>query len=60
MSRFTKWFPPEIKPVHKGLYECQCCYLKFWWDGATWWTASKAWKSFNQKITWRGLREKAE
>ena len=60
MSIYTDWFPPEVKPAHKGLYECQCCYQKFLWDGATWWTEGKAWVALNQKITWRGLKEKTE
>ena len=60
MNIFTDWFPPEVKPVHVGLYECRCCYQKYWWDGTKWWIKSKTVRSAIQKISWRGLKEKPE
>lgn len=60
MSIYTDWFPPKVKPVHIGLYECRCCGMKFWWDGAIWWIESKSFPSRLQKFSWRGLKEKAE
>lgn len=39
----TEWFPAEVKPVHKGVYEFQdlpaCGVNKFYryWCGRCWW-----------------------
>ena len=39
MSKMTPWFPPHIKPVHKGVYETKD---PFWgtfysnWNGKSW------------------------
>ena len=66
----TPWFPPEIKPVHKGVYETSetstgPCFN--YWNGKFWcWTrpypeAAFDWKddkSAVQENTWRGLARK--
>jgi hypothetical protein len=41
MDKITQWFPPSIKPVHKGIYETR---IKDWyspgatskWNGKRW------------------------
>lgn len=61
----TPWYPPEIKPVRKGHYECERCVLygkKFpyhFWNGKSW-----AWGSTGETLglwfSWRGLTERAK
>lgn len=67
----TLWFPPHIKPVHKGVYEIQD---QFWgrlhsnWNGRSWDVGSvylssiigadRHIKSEHQDKIWRGFKEK--
>ena len=54
----TPWYPPEIKPVRKGWYECSVCYDTHLWTGKIWVFSD------GTKVTvpfqWRGLTEKAK
>lgn len=38
MSKLTPWFHPDVRPVHRGIYERQ--YPRFvayaYWDGTKW------------------------
>lgn len=59
----TDWFPKDIKPVHKGEYECEFTIVTWPWPAVRRceWTG-KSWKeSTGEKIKgefkWRGLRE---
>jgi len=43
MSKMTPWFPPHIKPVHKGVYEVKYTpesehesYVYAAWNGKQW------------------------
>lgn len=45
MNNLTKWFPPDIKPVHVGVYNVNnvnpkdpaaMCHLYAYWDGKRW------------------------
>ena len=58
MSIYTDWFPPEIKPVYVGWYQCECCYQRFWWEDAKWWVEPELLQSRFQEFSWRGLKEK--
>lgn len=70
MSKLTEWFPPEIKPVHKGVYERAMCgrgTRYSFWDGVCWggWSDKVRWAwgqrgipSVVQDAPWRGLRGK--
>jgi hypothetical protein len=57
----TAWFPPHIKPVHEGWYECKCCNSSFWWNGEVWlYDMDSPFKVLFQEIYWRGLTEEAK
>jgi hypothetical protein len=51
----TPWFPPEVKPVHKGLYAVggDNCSIMNEWNGEQWIRGDgspSAW----QDVSWRG------
>jgi hypothetical protein len=60
----TKWYPANIDPVHKGIYECQygrwgmfsnICQRK--WDGKNWWLLNGLWAEFGEGLDrWRGQK----
>ena len=54
-AKLTPWFPPEIKPVRKGWYECRCCTDTFYWTGERWLMMPGGGFSSIQNISWRGL-----
>jgi hypothetical protein len=66
-DKTTKWYPPEVKPVRTGLYECadakypNLVWLD-WWDGA-YWCYEHTRKPFSpaeqSRFVWRGLAKKA-
>ncbi len=65
--KFTPWFPSEIKPVHKGVYQTLNDNYYAYWSGKFWgWTvhsvasaaACRTPRGANQLKTWRGLAEK--
>jgi len=72
MNKMTQWFPPHIKPVHRGLYEIKYSerglyesYMWAFWDGKKWSSAAyKKSEDFhkqfdaNQDKYWRGFKEK--
>ena len=60
MAKMTPWFPPDIKPVRIGEYECKYCVenrnplSRHYWDGKRWiFSRSNSWV-LNSTI-WRGL-----
>ena len=68
----TDWFPPDVKPVHVGVYEIKLSEYNFevysYWDGSRWCFACinvddafslkhRETKLF-QKRYWRGLAKK--
>jgi hypothetical protein len=75
-QNLTKWFPPNVKPVHVGVYEVDMSQInpKFdavfqHWNGAFFGHASTtaaaafSWRneiSVEQEFHWRGLAEKPE
>jgi len=72
MNKMTPWFPPHIKPVHKGVYEIKYTerglydsYMWATWNGSKWSSVSynlcdEYHKQFdaNQNKYWRGFKEK--
>lgn len=59
----TDWYPAEIKPLRKGLYECQLNKVAAWpWpnEAMLTWTG-RSWKDEDGKTmkpySWRGLKE---
>lgn len=42
MMELTEWFPPDIKPIYRGVYEVKAIspWSKFsvysWWTGCAW------------------------
>ena len=61
MPKLTPWFPPEIKPVRIGWYECEICVgrgtgERHYWDGSDW-----NWKgtAILMGAGWRGLSRPA-
>lgn len=61
----TDWFPAKVKPVHKGLYECEFATPAWPWPsvGMCEWTGS-GWKENGEKARkikqWRGLVQSIE
>lgn len=60
----TEWFPIKVKPVRKGVYECQLNKIATWpWpnEGMLEWTG-RSWKDLEgskaKPYAWRGLKEK--
>lgn len=64
----TTWFPPETKPVRKGMYQRDMSlFYKFWWsywNGKSWGASSyffsvayarRKEQCVNQSAPWRGL-----
>ena len=47
--KLTPWFPPDVKPVHVGVYETleATCFPNWYdiWDGKNWWIGGKTPKS---------------
>lgn len=68
MTKYTDWFPPEIKPVHVGVYELEDLPYPFhYWDGARWFGAGARGEKirlyaeqvdYGCRVRWRGLSEK--
>jgi hypothetical protein len=67
--RFSPWFPPEIKPVHVGVYQVWNSRIYAYWNGKKWCWAMRSVneaKSFritdgaDQYKEWRGLAEKPD
>lgn len=66
--KMTPWFPPEIRPVRVGEYQCDSSARR-WWDGESWSCmyfpdepraiklAERQQVSCYQEIQWRGLAE---
>jgi hypothetical protein len=64
----TEWFPPHIKPVRKGHYECRRPGFPYtlgldYWNG-TFWCEARSKKPFSTSLQntyeWRGLKEEAK
>ena len=62
MSKYTDWFPPWVKPVYVGWYQCKCCHEKVFWTGERWVDSFPEVEDGLGFIIdgWRGLKEKAE
>jgi hypothetical protein len=69
-KKMTDWFPPNIKPVHEGVYEVRFVYKTFGklyarWNGNKWSNSSwlltglhlREFKGAEQKKLWRGFTE---
>ncbi len=69
--KLTEWFPGDVKPVRKGVYQKMCGHGKElgyqYWDGANWgyWeeTPDAAVRERGKAVEtefeeWRGLAEK--
>lgn len=65
-KKLTRWFPAEVKPFHKGLYNAGHWRMAdsfFVWDGKYWRFSKEVdglagQKCFSQNKQWRGLAEK--
>lgn len=61
MSKFTPWYPPEIKPVRKGMYQRRMEWGRI--SNGRWDTKRAIWlsggnaecSSIFQESEWRGL-----
>ena len=73
MSKMTKWFPPHLKPVRKGVYEVKFTpknssesYMYAAWNGKRWSRVAtyEEMHLFHQNFDalqnkyWRGFKEK--
>ena len=67
--KLTPWYPPEIKPLHVGVYERDYSQKGRWycfWDGNYFGCAQSQTifctedVSLDQNIPWRGLTSKAK
>jgi len=65
-AKLTGWFPPEVKPVHRGVYEVFDEGSYAYWSGKLWgWTvlsvasaaACRTPRGASQHKTWRGLAQ---
>ena len=63
--KLTPWFPPEVKPVRVGMYQCKMCIgMNFsrdlhYWNGENWWYArNHILGDPLRNVTWRGLARK--
>ena len=58
--KFSNWFPPEVKPVRKGLYECEVCGngTKHFWNGRSWKQLPISERNLYPVFQWRGLARK--
>lgn len=60
----TNWFPPEVKPVHIGMYEIRNrdgFGIEWWayWNGEKWvFLRHPDWVLMDQDREWRGLKRK--
>ena len=64
-QKLTDWFPGDVKPVRKGVYERNSLTGKYsFWTGTHWClgfvsmiqaSGSKTGSSCDQKASWRGL-----
>ena len=66
--KMTPWYPPAIRPVRVGEYQCDSSARR-WWDGESWSCMylpdepkeirirERQYVSAYQEITWRGLAE---
>ena len=64
-KELTDWFPGDLKPVRKGVYERRSIAGRYsFWTGSRWCmgftymdevSGSKAASSFDQGALWRGL-----
>jgi len=58
--KLTRWYPPDIKPVRKGWYECKCCNRRYFWSEESWDnTDNNGWPT-KQNIEWRGLTKRPQ
>lgn len=65
-KKYSPWFPPEIKPVHEGVYQIGVRHYRHW--NGIWWGyygdsalmayAYRLKRSAVQPNTWRGLARK--
>ena len=66
----TEWYPADVKPVRKGVYEVQAKIAPIWYrrrDGHDWFNgknnpikAANSYNTTNVRDPWRGLKERAK
>lgn len=61
----TAWFPPTVKPVRDGWYECRICVNKeegkrgHYWNGRKWTEDPTKYQFYDfTPFMWRGLARK--
>lgn len=65
MDNLTPWYPPEIKPVRIGDYECKYCVERgatvnrHYWNGKRWCMSRDDPLTGLFSVIWRGLRHGA-
>lgn len=63
-ERLSPWFPPNVKPVHRGWYDATVFAApkflppRFYWNGEVWWNGNENRAVMHQKRFWRGLARK--
>lgn len=68
--KLTPWYPRDVNPVHKGVYEIKnnlgMRWFRYWdgesWYEGSWYPASAVWnkKKAYYREPWRGLTKKAK
>lgn len=55
-AKLTPWFPADVKPTRKGVYQCREGRQYYWfWDGRVWRSSEFGWECVLQRREWRGL-----
>ena len=68
--KLTDWFPPSVKPIHKGWYHTgstNCfpeskeeeSFYNWWWDGSQWcyFNERDIFVAGEQRRWWRGIEK---
>ena len=56
--KLTPWYPPEVKPVRVGWYDCEVCTEnRHLWDGWCWKSSKYSHGQLTVGFRWRGLAE---
>lgn len=72
MSKYTDWYPAEVKPVYAGFYQRKYSGEEFYtygpaqvpdyWDGGGWYLAwnGEVISRASDSLQWRGLKSPAK
>lgn len=58
-DKLSPWYPPEIKPVYVGFFDCRECGFRHFWNGAHWLSSDGPFSMpYLGRFHWRGLATK--